>query len=77
MPGLVAFLSCVLIVLAYAAVIVAVYFLIAWALQAIFTVAIPPRVTQLLGVALLLLVIVGILDCLSGGGHFAPWRVDR
>jgi hypothetical protein len=71
------FVLCVLSLLVVAAVIVAIFYLIAWAIEQIFGITIPPRVTQLLGVALLLLLVIGLIDCLGGGAHFLPWRVTR
>jgi hypothetical protein len=72
-------LICALYILAEAALIAAVFYLVIWGLSIIFKTPIPERVIQLLGLALFIYVLVAILACFMGAGGplLLPWRPIR
>jgi hypothetical protein len=69
-------LICALVVLAQAALIAAVFYLVVWVIGLIFEGAtVPPRVVQLLAVALLIYSLLAVILCFSGAESrlFGPW----
>jgi hypothetical protein len=69
-------LVCGLVILAQAAIIAAVFYLAVWIIGLIFEgAAVPPRVVQLLAVALLIYALLALIVCFSGSESrlFGPW----